>query len=137
MVQVYPGGSGGLGGPGVPGDAGGAPVQGPHGGVQVQGPHSQGFQQLTVQHMLEAWMDNVRRDMMQRQDSMIQGLRMEMQQTRPPPPSPGEGELWPASFLLSNIRGLVGMSGNNKSPFLHDLATQRNCLWVAVTDLAS
>ena len=26
------------------------------------------------------------------------------------------------------------MGGKNKSPFLHDLAAQRNCLWVAVTE---
>ena len=26
------------------------------------------------------------------------------------------------------------MGGKNKSPFLHDLSTQRNCLWVAVTE---
>ena len=26
------------------------------------------------------------------------------------------------------------MRGRNKSPFLHDLATRRNCLWVAVTE---
>ena len=49
-------------------------------------------------------------------------------------PHTGEGGVWPASFLLSNIRGLVGMGGRNKSPFLHDLAIQRNCLWVAVTE---
>ena len=46
----------------------------------------------------------------------------------------GKGYVWPASFLLSNIRGLVGLRGRNKSPFLHDLATQRNCLWMAVTE---
>ena len=34
-----------------------------------------------------------------------------------------KGSIWPASFLLSNIRGLVGERGKNKSPFLHDLAT--------------
>ena len=46
----------------------------------------------------------------------------------------GEGCLWPASFILCNIRGLVGMRAKNKSPFLHDLATSSNCLWLAVTE---
>ena len=45
-----------------------------------------------------------------------------------------ERGLWPPSFLLTNIRGLVGGRGRNKSPFLHDLAVQRNCLWVAITE---
>ena len=26
------------------------------------------------------------------------------------------------------------MRGRNKSPFLHDLATSRNCIWLAVTE---
>ena len=45
-----------------------------------------------------------------------------------------EGCIWPVSFLLSNIRGLVGVRGKNKSPFLHDLALARNSLWLAVTE---
>ena len=47
---------------------------------------------------------------------------------------PRKGGVWPASFIVTNIRGLVGVRGRNKSPFLHDLASQRNCLWVAVTE---
>ena len=42
--------------------------------------------------------------------------------------------VWSASFILSDIRGLMGWGGKNKSPFLHDLAIQRNCLWMAVTE---
>ena len=76
----------------------------------------EGFHQLTVQPIMEAWMDTVRRDMVQRQDA------------------DDKGSVWPASFILSDIRGLVGLTGKNKSPFLHDLATQRNCLWMAVTE---
>ena len=46
--------------------------------------------------------------------------------------SHGDGE--GATFLLNNIRGLVGFRGRNKVPFLYDLATSRNCLWLAITD---
>ena len=46
----------------------------------------------------------------------------------------GEGAIWPVSFFLSNIRGLVGLRGRNKVPFLHDPATNRNCLWLAITE---
>ena len=45
---------------------------------------SQGFQSPTVQHSLEAWLENVKREMMLRQDTMLQLLRVEMMQPRPP-----------------------------------------------------
>ena len=45
-----------------------------------------------------------------------------------------EGAIWPLSFILSNIRGLLGLRGKNKVPFLYDLATSRNCLWLAITE---
>ena len=48
--------------------------------------------------------------------------------------SSGKGCLWPATFLLSNIRGLLGMKGKNKVPLLSDLAASKNSLWIAVTE---
>jgi hypothetical protein len=43
------------------------------------------FQLPTVQPVLEAWMESVKKDMVQKQDLMFQVLRMEMlQQSRPP-----------------------------------------------------
>ena len=48
--------------------------------------HSQavGFQLPTVQPVLEAWIENVKKEMLQKQDLMLQMLRMEMLQARPP-----------------------------------------------------
>ena len=43
-----------------------------------------GFQQPTVQPVLEAWIESVKKDMLQKQDQMLQMLRMEMLQARPP-----------------------------------------------------
>ena len=62
-------------GHGCTGGAVGTPIHPP----QVQ----EGFHQLTVQPMLEAWMDTVKRDMVQRQDQMMQMMRLEMMQARP------------------------------------------------------
>ena len=42
------------------------------------------FQQPTVQPVLEAWIESVKRDMLQKQDQMLQMMRMEMLQARPP-----------------------------------------------------
>ena len=44
---------------------------------------NQGFQLPTVQPVLEAWAESVKKDLLQRQDLMLQMLRMEMQ-ARPP-----------------------------------------------------
>ena len=53
-------------------------------GGAIHPPQAQeGFHQLTVQPMLEAWMDTVKRDMVQRQDQMMQMMRLEMMQARP------------------------------------------------------
>ena len=48
---------------------------------------------------------------------------------------PGKGVVWPASFIVTKSMGLVGVRGKNKSPFLHDLASQRNCwpIYLATT----
>ena len=48
--------------------------------------------------------------------------------------SSGKECLWPATFLLNNIRGLLGMRGENKVPLLYDLAALKNSLWIAVTE---
>ena len=39
---------------------------------------------MTVQPVLEAWVEGIKKDMLQRQDIMFQMLRAEMMQARPP-----------------------------------------------------
>ena len=51
--------------------------------VQAQ-PEAVGFQTATVQPMLEAWMEGVKKEMIQKQELMFQMLRMEMMQPRAP-----------------------------------------------------
>ena len=77
---------------------------------------------MTVQPVLEAWVEGIKKDMLQRlrAGQTSHGAR--------------EGAIWPVSFILSNIRGLIGVRGRNKVPFLHDLATNMNCLWLAITE---
>ena len=54
-------------------------------GTANAGPQAVDFQLPTVQPVLEAWMESVKKDMAQKQDLMFQVLRMEMlQQARPP-----------------------------------------------------
>ena len=43
-----------------------------------------GFQVPTVQPMLEAWLENTKKEMAQKQEIMLQMLRMEMLQARAP-----------------------------------------------------
>ena len=43
---------------------------------------SLGFQVLTVQPMLEAWLEGVRKEIIQKQEFMFQIMRMEMMQAR-------------------------------------------------------
>ena len=43
-----------------------------------------GFQLPTVQPVLEAWAEGLKKDLFQRQDLMLQMMRMEMLQARPP-----------------------------------------------------
>ena len=47
-------------------------------------PHAVGFQPLTVQPVLEAWVEGIKKDMLLRQELMFQMLRTEMLQARPP-----------------------------------------------------
>ena len=47
-------------------------------------PQSLGFQVPTVQPMLEAWLENAKKEMAQKQEIMLQLMRMEMLQARPP-----------------------------------------------------
>ena len=44
----------------------------------------QGFQVPTVQPMLEAWLEGVKKDLSQKQEIMFQVMRMEMLQARQP-----------------------------------------------------
>ena len=46
--------------------------------------HPLGFQVPTVQPMLEAWLENAKKEMAQKQEIMLQLMRMEMLQARPP-----------------------------------------------------
>ena len=45
---------------------------------------SLGFQVPTVQPMLEAWLEGVKKEMAQKQELMFQMMRMEMMQARHP-----------------------------------------------------
>ena len=47
-------------------------------------PQVVGFQLPTVQPVLEAWAEGLKKDLFQRQDLMLQMMRMEMLQARPP-----------------------------------------------------
>ena len=52
-------------------------------GKAVADQQAVGFQPPTVQPLLETWMENVKKDILQKQDLMFQVLRMEMLQARP------------------------------------------------------
>ena len=44
------------------------------------------------------------------------------------------GSVSPQTFLLSNIRGLLGLGGKSKTGFLYDQAVLHNSLAVSVTE---
>ena len=55
-----------------------------HGGLGMPVFPGQGFQVPTVQPMLEAWLEGVKKDLSQKQEIMFQMMRMEMLQARQP-----------------------------------------------------
>ena len=69
-------------------------------------PHSEptmGFQVPTVQPMLEAWLEGVKKEMSQKQELMFQMMRMEMMQVRHPSLGRGAYGLHPSFFAILEV----------------------------------
>ena len=62
-----------------------------------------GFQVPTVQPMLEAWLEGVKKEMSQKQELMFQMMRMEMMQVRHPSLGRGAYGLHPSFFAILEV----------------------------------